>query len=489
MRSFSPTAPVVFLAALASVVAESLPPAVPGPAAGPAPAAPNAAPEPFAPGAPTPVDPFAPAAIDPFAVAPTPAAPDPWIPAPVYPDAYADEPLELWNPDTPSAAPESEALAAPIATAPDGYDTIPNPFVEPPGFLEGFGYGLNASLVYDSNASGNLGRTLGGSRDDLILTVGASTSYAGGNRTWTYGASFGLNYAAYFNNTERSGPGYNLALNTGFGRGRIKFTGTFGTSLNRGNNRNFNNADVETLNFNTSLGVDYEHSAKTDISSRFGYRWQEPLSGGGAFNNTRSGNFDASLLWRYSTLTRVGPGVAYTFSTGQGQGERRTIAPIVRVEYSLARKIALDGTFGVQFPLSDGGGADDPAFTTNLGINYQGSPLWSASLSVYKGIDPYGGTGGGFRDTFNLRAAYNRQIRRLSTSIGVGYNVNSTAGGNAAGASGADADYFDFNVSAGTAILKDRVNASIFYSLQRQNGGGINNRDGFRVGLSLSSSF
>jgi hypothetical protein len=109
------------------------------------------------------------------------------------------------------------------------------------------------------------------------------------------------------------------------------------------------------------------------------------------------------------------------------------------------------------------------------------------NLSIYKGTTANGAIGGGFQDTTSFRLGYSRKVRRAQWAMGLGYETSETIGGLAGGV-GSERDYLNFDTSLGMRIIKQRVNAAIFYSYRTQSAT-FQDFDGHRFGLSLSSTF
>lgn len=374
-------------------------------------------------------------------------------------------------------------LQAPEVTAPSGYTSTPTAFLASGGdFFDGLDIGISASFGYDSNVRQSPGLPVAPIEDDIFYTISPQLRYRTVGTDWFIGANASLDYTSYLDDSDLGGLGYTLGVQFGYEGNPLKVTGQIGSSYRTGVNRYYNSQSVDTLNFNASLAASYRWSAKTNFDARLGFSSSEP--DGAAFGGTQNTNFDMAAMWRATPLFRVGPGIGWTLQTGDRQGDRETIGPIVRTNYQLSDKIAVDGTFGLDFV--DGPGGSDTAFSMRLGANYRASALWGMNLSLYRGTQADVSRAGQFRETSSVRLGYYRKIRRVNLALGVSYETNDYS--NNLVVAGGPGDYLSFDASLGMLTIRERVQASLFYQYNDQSGG---NRDwdGYRVGVSLNSSF
>jgi len=387
-------------------------------------------------------------------------------------------------------------LEAPEVSAPSGY--YPSPILPThTELLQGIDLGLSSSFVYDSNVNPGAGGS--SNQGDFILTLSPSVAYRTVGGDWYLGGHAALNHSTYFEQSDLGGIGYNGGLDFGYQGHPLTVRGSIGTSLVQGVNRYYGGYS-ETQNFTSSLSASYQWSAKTSIDARMSYRMTEPDQKEGSstarnFGGSESLDFDLSAMWRASPLLSVGPGIAWSHDTGDSKPERESIGPIIRLKYQLSNKVSADGTFGIQFTDYDGGSSSDPLFTTRLGVNYRASSLWGMNLSVYQGASADGAGAGDYRENLSVRLGYNRRIRRAAVALGVGYETNDivNTGSTSSVATGNARDFLTLNASIGMPMFHNRVQASTFFQLREQAGdggtGGSSDTDGYKVGLSFSTSF
>ncbi|MCW1887308.1 hypothetical protein OKA04_21400 [Luteolibacter flavescens] len=387
---------------------------------------------------------------------------------------------------------ESAPISAPVAAPSDGFPQGTGLSLPPGGeMLRGFKLGLTASAVFDSNVDSGLGGSK--NESDLIFTVGPTFTYRAEGGLWSLGASGGLSYASYLDNSDLGGLGYNLGVNFGYSPSRLDLKGSFGTSLTAGNNRNYGGYS-ETVNYNTAFSASYKWSAKTSFDARFSYRWTDPgdvvSAVGNSFGGTQATTFDLSAMWQATPLIRVGPGVGWSWESGDNQVDRETVGPILRLQYQLARKISLDSTFGMDFvDYAGSGGGDDTAFSTRIGLNYQASQLWGMNLSVYQGTTADGATAGNYRETSSVNLDYHRRIRRANLALGIGYEANDQVSVTGGAVGNGVGDFLIFKASVGMPVFGQRARASTFFDWREEMEGGNGNDDGYQIGVSLSSGF
>jgi hypothetical protein len=399
--------------------------------------------------------------------------------------------------DAPDSRPE---LSAPEVRAPSGFADMPEGFDGgAASVLDGWDFGATTGFYYTSNVTqggraGLLGGVGAGDQDDFVASVGTSARYRSGGRRWWFGGGVNLGYSQYLNNDDFSGPVYGADVSAGFQGGRVSVNGSLGFGLQRGGNRNVGGF-TERLSLTGSLGANYEYSSKTSIDGRLSTDLISPQDNNGSESSSVRG--DVSALWRATPLTTVGLGVAWSHQGGGNRADRRTIGPVLRLDYKASQKIALNSSFGLDFvDFSGGGGGGVPAgsqgsdisYDISLGASYQASPLWGMNLSVFGGTRPDESLAGGFRETISVRLGYNRRILRSSLNLGVSYETSSQSGSTVRGGA-ADRDSVGFDASLSREIPVIRGSGSVYCNWRDQSGGGGNAFDSTTVGVSLSSSF
>lgn len=400
-------------------------------------------------------------------------------------------PLEETQQEEAPAVPPPAPLLPPVVSAPDGF---PQGSILPAlsDLRDGLSLGVSSSFVYDSNVNPGLGGSQG--EGDMIFTVGPTVAYRSRGSDWHIGTNVAVNYATYFDNSDLGGLGYTANLEVGYDGKPLTVLGTFGSSLTNGTNRNYGSYS-ETLNYTTALSASYRWSAKTSLDARFNYQWTDPgdavSATGTAYGGSESTSFDLSAMWRATPLVRIGPGIRWSWESGDNQVDRETVGPMVRLQYQLAKKVSLDGTFGVDFvDYAGAGGGDDTAFSTQLGLTYQASKIWGMNLSISQGTTADGSAAGTYRENLAVRLGYHHRIRRAILALGLGYETNDSVNTGGTTVAGGVGDYVTFNASLGMPILRNRVMASTFFDLREATGGDANgDSDGYRIGLSLSSNF
>lgn len=400
------------------------------------------------------------------------------------------------------AAPVSRPeLSAPEVRAPTGFAEMPAGFDGGLGsVLEGWDFGVTTGFSYTSNVTqGNRAGQFetevdagADDQDDFIASVGTSASYRSGGRRWWFGGGVNLGYSEYLNNEDFSGLTYGANLSAGFQGGRVSVNGSLGFGLARGGNRNVGGF-TERISVNGSLGANYRYSTKTSIDARVSTDLISPQNDNGSESSAVSG--DVSAMWRATPLTSVGLGVGWSLQGGGNRADRRTIGPVLRLNYTLSQKIALNSSFGLEFVDFSGGGGvpadgqgSDVSYNISLGASYQASPLWGMNLSVFGGTRPDESLAGGYRETISVRLGYNRRILRSSLNLGVSYETSSQSGSTVLGTA-ADRDSIGFDASLSRAIPVIRGSGSVFFNWRDQSGGGGYAFDSTTVGVSLSSSF
>ncbi len=380
----------------------------------------------------------------------------------------------------------AQDFAVPLLTAPSGYgsdrDWVPPSASE---ILDGWSFGLGTALVYDSNS--NPGPTGSDDDGDFIWSVTTSAAYRTKGTEWFMGVRGAVDHSLYFDNSDLGGLGYNGGLDFGYNGGPLAVLGTFGYSFDRGVNRLYGGY-LESHRFNAGLSAAYQWSAKTSLNARLGHSWTDPEESG--FGKTETTSFDIAALWRATPLLSIGPGFAWSMNSGDSQLDRYAYGPIVRAQYKLGAKLAMDGTVGLEFVDYSGGGGTDTSFTAGLGVSYQASPLWGMNFGLYRGTTADGSVAGAYRESLSARLGYNRRIRRATLNLGMGYEINNTKYPDGLGGADGAGDFLTFDASLGMPILRNRVLASTFFNWREEiDGDSLFDTDGYQLGVRLSTGF
>ncbi len=389
-----------------------------------------------------------------------------------------------------SSSPDFEA---PVPSLPSGFNSMRFESVESilglggfgaPSLRDGWSFGANLSGTYDSNV-----RDRGTSgQDDFIMNAGLSANYRSGGRDFQVFFGGGVNYSQYFSRSEFSGFGYNFSFGASYDGPKLDATLTVNPGLARGNNRYYGNDQVENKTFSTNLSLSYDLGPKTFLSGNLAYQWTDP--NGSRYGATESFNAGLSAMWRYSPLLSIGPGVRYSYQSGDLQRGRESVGPTLSASYKASAKVALNGSIGWNFAEYGGsGGGSHDSFFCSIGASYRISDLWGVSLTVHKDTSADGARAGAYRDTFGINASVSRSLPQGSLSVGVGYENSdqlSTAGGNLRNG---DLEYYTLNVSYNRPVFADRANAGLFFSWRETDGNAAISEEGYQIGASLSMGF
>lgn len=381
-------------------------------------------------------------------------------------------------------AAQAQDLEAPLVVPPSGFSELPAGML-PPGnvLLEGLSYSVSSGYTYDSNlfqGSGGPGSPI---EDDIILSFAPGMTYRTQGSTWALGLRGSLNYSSFLNHDDLGGLGYDGAVDLTYAQQPLTLSASMGYGLDQGVNRSYGSKYVETERFNGSLRASYRLSPKTSLDARLGHSFSVP---DGGFTTTESTNFDITAMWKATPLITVGPGIGWSWQGGDTQATRETVGPLLRLTYKLSQKVALDGSFGLDFAEFGDTGRSDTSFSNRLGINYRASSLWGMNLSFSQGTEADGASAGNFRETTAWRIGVNRKIRRANLGLGLSYETNATVTPTGAGAAG-ERDYLRFDSSLSMPVFWQRAQATTFVSWNQESGG--REWDGVRFGISLSAAF
>lgn len=359
-----------------------------------------------------------------------------------------------------------------------------------PGFatnplLEGFRGTASVRAAYDSNASMGYGPT--GDDDEFYSTYAVTLAYRSRAATWNYGGYYSGGYNWFFDNDDLSG--YNQRAGAGLyytPGGAFSAYLTLGLDYGSGANRYYASI-VDETSYSASLGARYAFSPKTSLVGSASVRGTVP--DGSNYNETMGYNLGLSGMWRYSERTEFGPGVRYSFRTGDSQEDRQSIGPTFTVNYAATAKIRLHARLGVDFVDYENSGSGDASFSTSLGANYQASELWGMKLAVLRDTDADPSWNQGYTESTTVRLGYYRRISRATLNLGASYEFEDTEMPDSSRPSRADRDYFALDGSLGMPVFAESCYGFLFMRYSNQDGGSRDNWDSFQGGVGLSYAF
>lgn len=312
-------------------------------------------------------------------------------------------------------------------------------------------------------------------------------SYLSRPAIWTYGGVYSGGYSQYFRKTDLSGYFQNSGawLNYDDG-GPLSATLNVGLGFGSGANRYYQDF-VEQLSLNYGISARYAISQKASVAGSFSQSLTSARDS--TYSDTSSFNIGTSLLWRYSPVLEFGPGVRYTYRSGEHGDDRTSIGPTLTVNYVLNSVISMNSQVGMDFSDNGSGGSSDPSFSTSMGLNYHPSELWGLNLSLYRDMQADPAIDGGFTEITALNLGYYRKVRRAMLNLGVGYEINNPETNRFTRGTKGDLDFFTLNASLSMPIFSNTCNASVFMRYQDQSSDSSDSWDSYQAGFSISHSF
>ncbi len=362
-----------------------------------------------------------------------------------------------------------------------------------PGFsanplLEGFRGTASVRAAYDSNASMGYGPT--GDDSEFYSSFAATLAYRSTAPTLNYGGFYSGGYNWFFDNDDLSG--YNQRAGAGLyytPGGAFSAYLTLGLDYGSGANRYYA-AIADETSYSASLGARYVFSPKTSLVGGASIRGTVP--DGSTFNDTMGYNLSLAGMWRYSERTEFGPGVRYTFRTGDAQEDRQSFGPTLTANYAATAKIRLHARVGVDFVDYEDSGSGDASFSASLGANYQASELWGLKLAVLRDTDADpASSNGGYMESTTVRLGYYRRISRATFNFGASYEYDDAEMPDSRQANRPDRDYWALDCSLGMPVFADACYGFVFMRYSKQDGGSGRNDewDSFQGGVGLSYAF
>lgn len=353
--------------------------------------------------------------------------------------------------------------------------------------LENILGGISTQVAVSTGYNSNIGQT-GTSPilDDVISTLSGTVSYLSKATALTFGGFYRGSYNNYFENSDFSAYNQGGGLVVNYQGGRLTSSFRAGVDYDEGSNRNYFSAVVQRVNYYSNFNARYSLSSKTIIQGNYDYSLS--TVSGGAFQDTESYSMGLSALWKYSALTEFGPGVRYTYRSGNSDNGRSSVGPTLNVNYKLSQKVSITSRFGVDFSSYDSGESADPTFSTSIAANYRASALWGMNLSLYRDTQADPSVAGSFTEVTSARLGYNRKIRRATFNTGISYELNRVDNSGAGG--GVDRDYLSLDASIGMPIFADKYYSSIYVRYNDQSSDLASQTwDAFQTGITLSRSF
>jgi len=351
-------------------------------------------------------------------------------------------------------------------------------------------HGISSQVAFATTYNSNIGQRgpLPGYPvlDDIISTLSGSVSYISKSSTFTFGGFYRGSYNNYFDNSVFSGYNQGGGILVNYQGSRLTSTLRLGIDYDEGSNRDYLSALIQRTHYSSSLNSRYYLSPKTVIQASYDQNYS--AVSGGVYQDTNSYNLGASALWKYSVLTEFGPGMRYTYRSGNSNNGRTSVGPTLNANYKLSQKISLASRVGMDFSTYDSGASADPTFSTQININYTASQLWGFNFSLYRDTEADPSVPGSFTEVTATRLGYVRKIRRAVFNSGVGYDIRKIDSAGKSG--GIDRNYLTLDASLGMPIISNKYYTSVYarYNDQRANVAS-QTWDALLIGFSVSRSF
>jgi hypothetical protein len=441
----------------------------------------------------------------------------------------------------------------------DEFFDAPSAFPLGSEFGETLVRGLSLSGTFSGTYNSNItsGQPQSGSQgeDDFTLGLGGNLNYLSKASTFTFGANYRGRYDEYLNNSDFSGYSQGGGVVANYKGGRFDASATAGIDANRGSSQNYSSAltyggaprdnfsqdmnqsslfnrlnksasvvanyegdnftlsgnvgidfdsggndyssatssDVKRDSIHTGLSGSYRVGPKTSVTGNFGY--STSTGSGAGYGDTSSYNLGVAGMWRYSPRTEFGPGVRYTYSTGDTQQGRSSLGPTLNANYKVSKKTSLTSQVGLNFAEYENGQSADPSVSTSIALDWMASRLWGMNLSLARDVQADPASAGAFYESTSLRVGYHRKIRRAAFNLGMSYQFSDAVVPDGVAGGRSNRDSLNFDSSLGMPIFANTCNASVFARYSDQSGGYTttgatgDSWDSFQLGFSISRSF
>lgn len=354
------------------------------------------------------------------------------------------------------------------------------------------GLSLSALLsgTYDTNprqgyaASSTASGESGG---DFFATLGGTADYRSKSAVWTYGLRYNGSYSYFLSQSELSGYNQGGGGSLHYQSGPLSATLNAGITLGSGANRYYASV-VDQVSYNYGFDARYRVSGKTSLTGSL--TQNITTASGNQYSDTDSWNANLAALWRYSARTEFGPGIRYSRQSGNLQSyDRTTIGPTLNVNYTLTRKVSLNGRAGLDFADYGGAGSGDPGVSTAISANYQATKLWGMNLSLNRDVRASYTSASDFEEVTALRLGYHRKIQRAAWTVGTSWETTTSDAPDGVASSRPDRDYLSLDTAISMPLFADTCSGSVLLRYTDQSGGGRETWDSLQFGFALSRRF
>jgi hypothetical protein len=385
--------------------------------------------------------------------------------------------------ELPAAAPE---VSAPLPQGPASQQSGYLPRSQMASLLDGFSASFSTASMYDSNifkSNGLDGESLGG---DTILSASPTIAYSNPGTNLTLSAAATVSYTEYLDHPDFGGFGGSGMLSAVYEGAKSTIKTSLNMARELGTNRSYDSSYVERNVFSYDLELAYRISRKTTLEASLNYKWDDASGFGG----TSGLVLEASAMWRYSPLLKIGPGVRYNLQSGDLQEDRKSFGPTLRADYKLTAKVVVNAETGVDFIRYSGSDAISDEFVfVRLGAKYTPSALWSFDLSVFRDAQAAPTEAGAYRESFSTKAGVTRKIRTARLSLGVTYETDSLSATNGSDLPDPTGHLLTYDTMLSMPIFRGRSNLDLFYRWRNETGATGSAWDGYQVGFGVSTKF
>ncbi|MDF1715003.1 MAG: hypothetical protein P1U90_22405, partial [Akkermansiaceae bacterium] len=329
--------------------------------------------------------------------------------------------------------------------------------------LEGFRFGLSLNSLYNSNIALNQN----GGDDALIVSTGASFSYAtlaGPDAPFSASFSYAPTYQQFYSDRDLPGAfAQNASASLNYA-GPV-FSVSLQGGLTSGGRQNQLAGDfVDSTAINFGGAINWNYSPKTSVGLTAGYSFNEFDGVGLGGNENRSLGVTAS--WQATPLFRVGPYLNFTSTTTDNAGNLDAIGVGLNFTYELTGKTSLSGAVGIQDQSFDNGGGAN-TFVGSLNANWTPTDLYTVTAGLTTSTLANPGVLNQITNNYSLNLGISRGLGVGSLSFGTSVIFSQNEATDLADAIQNDRQFVNFRLSYGRPIFADRVNLSSSIGYQK----------------------
>ena len=289
------------------------------------------------------------------------------------------------------------------------------------GIKGGFSYQLGIDSTYDSNFFLEENNT----NSEFITIASPTILYVTdpeGGAPFSINANYRPIIRTYLENSDQNGINHSGNINAKIAGSKTILEANTRYSELSGTDRLTSEFVTGTL-LSLQISGTYQIAPRTRLSASatsVNSEYKDSDSVGYDIYTTRLG-----ALWSATERLQIGPALRYTASESDNTGTVETWALFMEAQYSVARRIQLLASLGLDYTTANrDGGNDEVGLAGDLSALYSINELWIWQNSIRYITIPSPTERNYIINNFGISSQLNRQLLRASVSIGLDMNIS-----------------------------------------------------------------